>query len=65
MEKPIRITIEETKSKLINVINESSLPDFVLLPIIKDLYVDIENAYKENYYKQKLEFENINKDGDE
>ena len=37
MEKPIELVIEETQDAIIEVINESHLPGFILLPVMEKL----------------------------
>jgi len=41
MEKPITLTIFETKKKIAEIIQESSLPIYIIEPIMRELYVDI------------------------
>lgn len=38
MEKPTSLTIFELKQKLVNDINESKLPIYIIKPIIKEIY---------------------------
>lgn len=41
MEKPISIMIDETKTSLISMINNSGLPFWILEPMVKDIYQEI------------------------
>lgn len=41
MEKPITLTIFETKKEIAEIIQESSLPIYIIEPIMRELYVDI------------------------
>lgn len=60
----------EAREKLTSLINELGLPAFILKPIIKDLYEQINNAEIEQYkqaqeYIQKKEEENKKKEKEE
>lgn len=63
--KPFTLQVEELKEKLVKDINESQIPAFVLLTILKDLYNQIQeidmqqiNEYNEsNSKKTKKESE--------
>ena len=73
MEKPIDLKIEDTKYEIINIINKSNLPAFILEPIFKDIYNqlllnknrDLEKSRKKYMDQQKNETEikNQNKGG--
>lgn len=41
MEKPIDLKTEELKQNLLNVINESKLPVFIVELILKDIYNEV------------------------
>lgn len=56
MEKPIEIKIEELKNKLIQEINSSKLPPFVVEPIIKEIYNQIEEIRKQELAKAQKEY---------
>ena len=43
----------EVKEKIIGIVNESGLPAFILKPIIKDIYDQL-NSIEEQQYKQAL-----------
>lgn len=57
MEKPVIMIVEELKENCAKLINESNLHPVVLLPIIKDIYIEVEQAYKIQYEKEKKEYE--------
>ena len=68
MDKPISLVRKETVVKLTKVIEESSLPLLVLEPIIKDLYMQIQQAMvqqtiaeEEEYNKSLTEVEETDK----
>lgn len=54
MQKPISLMIEDTKKELGKVINESGLPLYVLLPMVRDLYAELQQLYAQ-YSKQEQE----------
>lgn len=43
----------ETKEKIVNLINGTQLPAFILKPIVKDLYEQLE-ILEQNQYKEAL-----------
>lgn len=61
MQKPIELVMEETKQALIDTLNGSQLPHFVLAQITKDIYTECQalstNMTKKHIdeYKQSLE----------
>ena len=58
--KPITIVRAEFISNLANLINKSTLPPFVIEPILKDVYFEIRDAAQKQYefdvkkYEQQL-----------
>ena len=68
MDKPISLIRKETVIKITKVIEESGLPLLVLEPIIKDLYIQIQQAMvqqtiaeEEEYNKSLTEVEETDK----
>lgn len=68
MDKPISLVRKETVVKITKVIEESGLPLLVLEPIIKDLYMQIQQAMvqqtiteEEEYNKSLTEVEETDK----
>lgn len=57
MTKPANLIIEETKENLVKVINESGLPPFLVEPIIKDLYNQVNILKQQELEKSKREWE--------
>lgn len=57
--KPITMIIDETKSTIVNTINNSKLPAFILETIIKDIYMEVNQLaiQQANLEKQKYEEE--------
>ncbi len=56
MEKPITLIISETKNEIVNAINQSNLPLFVIEPMIKGLYEEISFALKTQADKDLLSY---------
>lgn len=54
MNKPISMVINETKTNLLQICNESGLPACILELIVKDLYEDV-NRVSENQLKKDEE----------
>lgn len=57
MNKPANLILEETKDNIINTINESGLPAFLLEPILKDLHDQISILKQKELEKSKREWE--------
>jgi len=56
MDKPISLVRKETVIKLTKVIEESGLPLLVLEPIIKDLYMQIQQAMIQQTIAEEEEY---------
>lgn len=74
MNKPLTMTINETKAKMVNICNESGLPPVVLDLIVQGIYSDIhyivekQAADEEAAYLKLLEenkIQNLKGDGNE
>ena len=57
MNKPANLIVEETKANIVKIINESGLPPYLIEPIIKDLYNQINILKKKELAKSKQEYE--------
>lgn len=57
MNKPANLIVEETKENIVKIINESGLPPFLLEPIFKDLYNQINVLKQQELKKSKKEYE--------
>lgn len=63
MEKPIELRTEELKKNLVETINKSNMPFFILDLVLKDLYSEIHITYENQLntvkqsYEQSLEKE--------
>lgn len=68
LNKPITIVRAEFASNLINLINESQLPLFIIEPILRDVYLEVKSGAQKQYeqdvlnYNQLLKQEQLNKD---
>lgn len=59
IEKPTVVVIEETKTKLIEVITQSGLPAFIMEPILSDFLDETRAAAQREYETQKQEYERL------
>lgn len=57
MNKPITLVIEETKTKLAEIINTSGLPPFVIEPMLNTFLQEVHVASKRQYEIDKLQYE--------
>lgn len=57
MNKPVTLVIEETKTKLAEIINTSGLPPFVIEPILNTFLQEAHVASKRQYEIDKLQYE--------
>lgn len=61
--KPITIIMDEVKTQLYSILQDSNVNPFLLEPIVKDLYLDIKAAadkqleYDKQEYQKSLEEE--------
>ena len=70
LNKPITIVRAEFISNLTKLINESTLPPFIIEPILKDMYIEVRDIAQKQYeldmarYKQSKNEQSDDKDGD-
>ena len=57
MNKPITMIIDETKREIADICNNSMLPLYILEPIIKDLYVEIQELNKRQMQQERIAYE--------
>jgi len=57
MKKPITMRYEEFKQDLINLVNNSGLPPFVIEPVIKEVYLEVKQSTKQQYEKDVQEYQ--------
>ena len=56
--KPLTLQVQETEQEIVNTINKSNLPAYVLKQILKDIYQQIETIEQqeiEEYQKKESE----------
>lgn len=58
MEKPLNLKMQEIKNQIANVINGANLPAYILKPIIKDFYVQLENLERTELIEAQKQYEN-------
>lgn len=58
MEKPASLLIQETRNKIINILNESKLHPSILELIMKDIMNDVTNALARVKNKELEEYNN-------
>lgn len=58
MNKPANLIVEETKESIVKIINGSGLPPFLIEPIIKDLYNQVNILKQQELEKSKQDYEN-------
>ena len=57
MNKPITIKREELKECIMNTINCSGLPAFIIEPILQEFLIEVKNAAKRHYEHDLKEYE--------
>jgi hypothetical protein len=57
MEKPYSVLRKEFLDDLVNMVNTTDLPFFVLEPILKDVYITVKNEAEKIYQLEKREYE--------
>ena len=63
IEKPISLIIEEVKTEIANIINNSQLPPVVLDLIVKDIYNEVHSIYIQQTMQEQQEY-NTSKQND-
>lgn len=57
MNKPISVILEDAKQSIVKTINELQLHPSLLEPIIKELYIEVQQQATIQYQKEKAEYE--------
>ena len=57
MEKPISLKMKDFKTDLVDLINHSGLPLFIIEPILKDILAVIQTRVEEDYQRDKALYE--------
>lgn len=55
--KPSSVAREDFINNMVEIINSSELPAFVMEPIMKDLYLEVQAAMKSQYERDKEQYE--------
>lgn len=61
MEKPLTVAREEFVEDLINLVNKSNLPMFIILDVLKSAVSEVQDAAKIQYEKEKKLYEEAKK----
>lgn len=56
MEKPLNLKIEEIRNQIANTINEANLPAYILKPIIKDFYTQLQNLEQQELIQAQRQY---------
>jgi len=62
MEKPITLTIFETKKSIAEIIQKSGLPIYIIEPIMKELYTDIKIMNEQKLHEDIEEYKKENQE---
>lgn len=62
MEKPLNLRIEEVRNQIANIINEANLPAYILKPIVKDFYTQLQNLEQQELIQAQRQYEKSLKD---
>lgn len=57
MDKPISLKIKDFKNDVVNLINTSGLPLFIVEPILKEVLVAVQNKAEQEYQQDILKYE--------
>lgn len=57
MEKPLNLRIEEVRNQIANTINEANLPAYILKPIVKDFYTQLQNLEQQELIQAQRQYE--------
>ena len=58
MEKPLSIQIEEFRSKLISIINDTKLHPYILDSVVADVYNNVHIQYQQLLQKEITDYNN-------
>lgn len=62
MEKPTVLKLKETETKLIQIINESNIPIFIIRPVLERIVSEVRILEQKEYEQEKLKYEESLKD---
>lgn len=58
MNKPADLIVEETKESIVKIVNKSGLPPFLLEPILKEIYNQVNILKQQELEQSKKQYEN-------
>jgi len=66
MEKPLNLKLKEIKEQIANIINQANLPAYILKPIVKEFYSQLEILEQQELIQAEKEYQNsLNKQKNE
>lgn len=57
MNKPLNLRVEEAKEEIVQTINSTGLPPFLVEPIVKDIYNEIVILKQNELQRSRLEYD--------
>lgn len=57
IEKPIILQLEETRIEMVNLINKSDLPYFIVIPMLEDLLRQLRELNQKQYEEERRNYE--------
>lgn len=64
MDKPVTIVLHEFKDKIVQTINESGLPAFIIAPVLQQALAEIERIEEQQYIADKKAYESEENNGE-
>lgn len=58
MEKPLNLKLKEIKEQIANIINQANLPAYILKPIVKEFYSQLEILEQQELIQAEKEYQN-------
>ena len=58
MEKPLNLKLKEIKEQIANIINQANLPAYILKPIVKEFYNQLEILEQQELIQAEKEYQN-------
>lgn len=62
MEKPLNLKLKEIKEQIANIINQANLPAYILKPIVKEFYNQLEILEQQELIQAQKQYEKSLKD---
>lgn len=64
MEKPLSVAREDFVNALVELVNNSGLPMFVVLDVLKGATEEVKDAAARQYEQEKLEYEKLKEENE-